>query len=237
MLSRHPMSIVPYRKPAGKLKRRNLDQSQIVKGALELLDEVGLDELTMRRVAERLDVKAASLYRHVRDKEELLVLLADEISGEIPLIPPQGSWRGRLTQMARNVRSALAAHRDTARLLAATPPMGPRRLKHIEALLGVLKDAGLKPRDACRLAYHCNNFVTEFAADEARLASIAAASGLSRRKVLEQARKTFQSLPRQEYPILVAWAEFLMEDDADGSFEFGLKVWLDAIAEMAKRSV
>ena len=231
------MRIVPYRKTAGKLKRRNLDQAQIVKAALELLDKVGLDELTMRRVAERLDVKAASLYRHVRDKEELLVLLGDEISGEIPLVSPQGSWRGRLSQMARNVRSALAAHRDTARLLAATPPMGPRRLKHIESLLGALKDAGLKPQDACRVAYHCNNFLTEFAADEARLASMAAGSGVSRRKLLDETRRTFRSLPRQEYPTLVAWAEFLIEDDADGLFEFGLKVWLDAIAEMAKRSV
>jgi AcrR family transcriptional regulator len=231
------MRIVPYRKTANKLKRRNLDQAQIVKAALELLDEVGLDELTMRRVAERLDVKAASLYRHVRDKEELLVLLGDEISGEIPLVSPQGSWRGRLSQMARNVRSALAEHRDTARLLAATPPMGPRRLKHIESLLGVLKDAGLKPQDACRVAYHCNNFVTEFAADEARLASMAAASRVSRRKLLEQTRKAFRSLPSQEYPTLVAWGEFLIEDDADGLFEFGLKVWLDAVAEMAKPSV
>lgn len=231
------MRIVPYRKTADKLKRRNLDQAQIVRAALELLDEAGLDELTMRRVAERLDVKAASLYRHVRDKEELLVLLGDEISGEIPLVPPQGSWRGRLTQMARNVRSALAAHRDTARLLATTPPMGPRRLKHIESLLGVLKDAGLKPQDACRVAYHCNNFLMEFASDEARFASMAAASGISIRKLLEQSRKTFRSLPSQEYPTLVAWAEFLIEDDADGLFEFGLKVWLDAIAEMAKRSV
>jgi len=231
------MRIVPYRKPVQKVKRRTLDQAQIVRAALELLDEVGLDELTMRRVAERLDVKAASLYRHVRDKQELLVLLGDEISSEIPPVASQGSWRSQLTQMARNVRSVFAAHRDTARLLAETPPMGPRRLKHIESLLCLLKDAGLKPQDACRVAYHCNNFLTEFAADEARLASMAAASGVSKRKLLDQAQKTFRSLPRQEYPTLVAWAEFLIEDDPDGLFEFGLRVWLDGIADIVKRRV
>jgi TetR/AcrR family tetracycline transcriptional repressor len=230
------MSIVPYRKPAKESKRRTLDQAQVVRAALALLDEVGLDELTMRRVAERVNVKAASLYRHVRNKQELLVLLGDEISSEIPLVAPKGSWRDQLSEMARNARRALTSHRDAARVLAATPPMGPRRLKHVESVLRVLRDAGLKPRDASRVAYHCNNFVTEFAADEARFATMAAASGVTRRKMFAEAQKTFRSLPADEYPTLIAWAEFLTEDDPDGLFEFGLRVWLDGIADLAKRN-
>ena len=126
------MSILPYRKAERKQKRRQLDQAQVVHAALELLDQVGLDELTMRRLASQLGVKAASLYRHVKDKEELLALLGDEISGEIPLVSPSGSWREQLTAMAWNVRRGLLAHRDAARVLASTPPFGPRRLKHIE---------------------------------------------------------------------------------------------------------
>ena len=229
------MNIIPYRK-GDKSKRRTLDQAQIVKAALALLDEAGLDELTMRQLAQRLNVKAASLYRHVRDKQELLILLGDEISSEIPEITGKGSWRDQLTQIARNVRRVLGSHRDAARLLAVTPPAGPRRLRHIEVLLRILSDAGLKPREACRVAYHCNNFVTEFAADEARFASMAAASGITRRKLLSEARKTFQSLPREQYPTVVTWAEYLVEDDADGLFEFGLKIWLDAIADMVNKN-
>src|SRR5262247_3855400 len=79
------VSRVPFRKHVRHRKRQVLDQAQVVNAALALLDEVGLDELTMRRVAERLNVKAASLYRHVHNKEELLALLGDEISAEIPL--------------------------------------------------------------------------------------------------------------------------------------------------------
>src|SRR5215813_8767886 len=112
------MRIIPYRKDAPDRKRRTLDQAQVVLAALVLLDEVGLDELTMRRLADRLGVKAASLYRHVRNKDELLVLLGDEISGEIPLVPQAGSWQEQLRTMARNVRRGLLAHRDAARLLA-----------------------------------------------------------------------------------------------------------------------
>src|SRR5262245_65845908 len=106
------MSIVPYRAAERRRKRRPLDQAQIVRAALDLLDEVGLDELTMRRLAERLDVKAASLYRHVRDKEELLALLGDEISAEIPLPRATGTWQGQLNEIAWNVRRGLMAHRD-----------------------------------------------------------------------------------------------------------------------------
>src|SRR6266700_1708933 len=60
-----------------------LDPDQIVQAALQLLGEVGLDGLTMRRLAERLNIKAASLYWHVRDKEELIVLLANEICASV----------------------------------------------------------------------------------------------------------------------------------------------------------
>lgn len=230
------MSFVPYRKTEHRRKRRPLDQAQVVRAALALLDEVGTDELTMRRLAERLGVKAASLYRHVRDKDELLVLLGDEISGEIPLVRPSGTWQNQLTKMAWNVRRGLLAHRDGARLLAITPPFGPRRLRHIESVLRVLRAAGLSGRDAARAAYHCNNFVTEFAADEARFTAFASAPRSSRRKMLAEARRHFKSLPRDEYPTLVELADDLSEDDPNGLFRFGLEIWLRGLETLAHQA-
>src|SRR5580704_18615156 len=147
------MTIVPYRHTERRRKRRPLDQSQVVRAALALLDEVGLDELTMRRLAERLGVKAASLYRHVRDKDELLVLLADEICGEISIARSTGTWQEQLVEMARRVRRGLLAHRDAARLLAVTGPSGPQRLRLIESLLRILRSAGLSARDAARAGH------------------------------------------------------------------------------------
>ena len=94
------MSRVPFYKGRAREKRRTLDQARVVRAALALLDEAGLDELTMRRLADRLGVKAASLYRHVRNKDELLALLGDEISAEIPLPPASGGWQQQLTESA-----------------------------------------------------------------------------------------------------------------------------------------
>jgi len=228
------MSILPYRQSERRRKREALDQTRIVRAALALLDEVGLDDLTMRRLADRLNVKAASLYRHVRNKDELLMLLGDEISGEIPLVRPSGSWQNQLKEMARNVRQGLLAHRDAARLLAITPPFGPRRLRHVESVLRTLRASGLTDRDAASAAYHCNNFVTEFAADEARFASMALSTGGNRRKMFDEARKHFKSLPVEEYPTIVALADYLTKDDSDALFEFGLDMYIRGLHSLSK---
>src|SRR5215471_5519711 len=143
------MRMVPFKKTQ-RQKQRTLDQAQVVRAAVALLDEIGLDELTMRRLAERLGVKAASLYRHVRSKEELLALLGDEITSEIPLPRTTGTWQEQLMDAGWNVRRGLLAHRDAARVLASTPPAGPQRLRHIEAVLRILRSAGLNDRDAAR---------------------------------------------------------------------------------------
>ena len=230
------MRLVPFRSTERRRKRRTLDQAQVVRAALTLLDEVGLDELTMRRLAAHLGVKAASLYRHVRSKDELLALLGDEISAEIPLPRLAGTWRDQLTESAWNVRRGLLAHRDAARVLASTPPAGPRRLRHIEAVLRILHTAGLQDRDAARAAYHLNNFVTEFAADEGRLATyVAAVPGSSRRKILAEVRRQFKSLPASEYPTLVALADHLTDGDQDGLFQFGIDMCLRGIESLAAR--
>ena len=228
------MSFVPYRETHRRRKRQPLDRVQIVRAALALLDEVGLDDLTMRRLAEKLGVKAASLYRHVRHKEELLVLLADEISGEIPVVEPRGSWKEQLVEMARNVRRGLLAHRDGARLLATTAPSGPQRLRHIEAVLRTLRSAGLSGGDAARAAYHMNNLVTEFVADEGRFAQQAEAMGTTRRKMLAEARRYFSALPKDEFPNIVELAADLADDDADRLFQFGVQVWLRAIEQLSR---
>lgn len=215
--------------PDRAAKKAPLDRPRIVAAARALLDAVGLDELTMRRVAKHLDTRAASLYRHVRDKDELLNLLADEIAGEVPLIRAKGPWRARLVNMATQARRTLSTLRDAARLLAGTRPMGPNRLAHIEGTLKALCDAGLAPREAAWAAYHFNNYINEFAADEARLAAAVAVTGLDRSALLADARGRFASLPAATFPTIVALAEHLAEDDADALFRFGLDLWLDGL--------
>jgi hypothetical protein len=102
-------------------------------------------------------------------------------------------------------------------------------------VLRVLRMTGLRDRDAARAGYHLNNFVTEFAADEARFAAYASTPGSSRRKILTEARKQFASLSRTEYPTIVALADHLTEDAQDELFQFGIDMCLRGIQAMSHR--
>src|SRR5919201_3122725 len=97
----------PQRRPA-------VTREQVVREALALLDEVGFDGLTMRRLAARLGVQAASLYNHVGDKLELLALLGDAVCPEVREPDPGQDWRPRLEALAADYRRVLLAHRDAA---------------------------------------------------------------------------------------------------------------------------
>ena len=90
-------------------------RGHIVSAALDLLDEAGLEGLTMRALAERMGVRAASLYWHIRDKEQLLGLLAEAIVGEVPEPASDLPWRAQLEAFATGYRRVLQSHRDAAR--------------------------------------------------------------------------------------------------------------------------
>lgn len=223
------VTLVPYRDTRRPHRRIPLDRARVVRAALELLEEEGLDGISMRAVAARLGVKAASLYRHVRDKEELLTLMSDELAAEIPYQLQSTDWRAAMKELAHRYRRALLQHRDAARLMAATPPSGPRRLKHVEVVLQVLLSAGLGEADAARAAYHANNLVTEFVSDEARMAATARAMGTTRKKLMAMGQKMFRSLPPSEFPALTRLAGHLMEDDPEALFDYGLELLLDGL--------
>jgi len=225
------LSIVPYRGGRTRARREPLTRERIVQVAVGLLDAVGLDGLTMRALAAALQVKAASLYRHVRDKQELLVLLADELSTEVPIYEPTGSWEEDARAMAAAAREGLLAHRDAARVMAESPPMGPRRLRHVDAALQVFLNAGFTKADAAAAAYHFNNLVTELAADEARMRQAAADQGTTGNVAMESMRNAFRDLPADELPALNALADELASGDFDALFAFGLDVMLAGLRQ------
>lgn len=204
--------------------RRQLTRDRVVRKALEVLNEEGFDGLTMRRLAERLGIKAASLYNHVSGKDELLALMADAICAEIPDLDHSKPWREQGETMALQVRRVLMAHRDGARVLAATPPVGPHRIRLIEQGLRALAKAGLSPAKIADASFVMNSYVIGFVLDET-LGSPRDAS--SARRMREEGRRWFKSLPKEHYPTLVALADELVDSPPDRRFELGLRALLD----------
>ena len=104
-------------------------KDRIVTAGLALLDEGGLEGLTLRRLAERLGIRAPTLYWHVRDKRELLDLMVsvimDEALADWREPHPGQPWWDWLAGRARALRAGLLAHRDGALMLAGNRPAQP----------------------------------------------------------------------------------------------------------------
>src|ERR1700745_1360038 len=102
-----------------------LDRAQVVTAAIELLDEVGLDGLTLRRLAQELGVQAPALYWHFKNKQELLDQMMVTIStteAPVELPAPGPAWGEWLAQRAPEIRRSRNSHRDGAMLAASTRP-------------------------------------------------------------------------------------------------------------------
>lgn len=126
-----------------------LSREQIVDEALALLDEHGLDGVTLRRLAARLGVQAPTLYWHIHNKAELVARLGDAVL--LPLVslhdPGGMDWRDWLLDAATRLRAALLAHRDGARVVAAAQ-LSPAIAAFSERAMSVLVDQGVPLRRA-----------------------------------------------------------------------------------------
>ncbi len=210
-------------------RRPPLDRKRVVEAALEVLDEIGLDGLTMRRLADRLGVKAASLYWHVGNKEELLGLIADEIGSGVREPEPGLAWRERLEALAWENRRVLLSHRDAVRILAGTAPTGSNRLRLSEITLRALLEAGLAHQEVAYASLLLTDYATGFVSEEVMLANAAEKQGVSLEEALAEVRGQFEFLSPKEYPSMVMLAGQLTNADADERFRFGLEVLLDGL--------
>jgi AcrR family transcriptional regulator len=128
-----------------------LTRQKVVRAALGLLDEVGLDGLTTRRLAAELGVKSPALYWHFRNKQELLDEMAATLLLEAGMGGPRPdeSWREWLHRRGHTYRRILLAHRDGGRLVVGVDP-GPVVLARFDQELAALVDRGFTPLLALR---------------------------------------------------------------------------------------
>ena len=138
-----------------------LTQEQVVKRAVELMAEAGLEALTLRRLAAELGVSAPTLYWHVRDKRQLLDLMAEALVAQEDrsTTPAHGQpWWDWLAERARVQYRALVSHRDAALVVAGNRPT-EARLPEIEQVLASLVVVGFPPAEALRTVLSIANYV------------------------------------------------------------------------------
>jgi AcrR family transcriptional regulator len=132
-------------------KQSGLTRARVVVAALDLLQEEGLDALRMRPLADRLQVKAASLYWHVRDRDELLELLAAALLAEVRPAGTPAGWREEALAVCGALERVTARRRDAARVLLQVPEALERSDAHAR-LSRALAGAGLAGPEASETA-------------------------------------------------------------------------------------
>lgn len=125
-----------------------LSADRIGAEAVALLDEEGLEALSMRRLAERLGVEPSALYYHLPGKTQLIDTICEAITAELPQPPEAPDWRAHLRATGAAWRAGLARHPAALSLLAARQIRGRAWQAHCERAAAPLRRAGVSPDDA-----------------------------------------------------------------------------------------
>jgi AcrR family transcriptional regulator len=207
-------------KQPGPKRRRALTLEAILDAAMALLDAHGAAALTMRNIADALGCRQASLYRHVRNREELVTLLADQATRVASSPPPDDlDWAGQTAWSARLFREHLRRHPGLVSLLHGTERLGPNSLAGVEYSLELFTGAGLSPRLAAAAASSLATFI---------VGSVQFNLGLDASHPDERRdrRLLYGSRDAAAFPLLVRHADVLAGVGSDDEFEVGLNALL-----------
>ena len=209
-------------------RRAPLNRERVLRTAVALADKGGTEALTMRKLGQALGVEAMSLYNHVADKEDLLDDLVDIVFSEIELSCEGGDWKTAMRQRAISAREVLSRHRWAIRLMESRTHPGPATLRHHDAVLRCLRQAGFSVALAAHAYSLLDSYIYGFALEQS---SLPFETG---EEAAEVAQTMFRDFPVDAYPHLVEMAvQHVMQPGYDyaNEFEFGLDLILDGLAK------
>jgi AcrR family transcriptional regulator len=214
----------------GTTKRRRrtpLTRERVLQAAMQLADEGGEEALTMRNVGKALGVEAMSLYNHVANKEDVVDGLVDLVFAELEVPEPGAAdWRAAMRGRALSIREALNRHRWAVGRMEGRLRPGHATLRHHDASMGCLREAGFPFRDAVHALSVQDAYVYGFALQEKNLPFERA------EEVSEVMEVQARHVPEMEaFPYLVEVATQMASAGYDyaAEFAFGLDLILDAL--------
>ena len=219
---------------ASRVERRaeprvRLSRDRVLRAAISIADEGGLEALSMRRLAQELGVEAMSVYYYVANKDEILDGILNFVITEFELALGGPAWKAAIRRSAISAHDVLMRHPWACNLMMSVKRVAPARMRYMEALLRRLRDAGFSA-NMTHHAYH--------ALDSHIIGSTLWEAGYSSNKDLEEVAKTFVANTLREYPYVAEHAEqhFTRSKRKDvPEFEFGLDLILDGLDKIRTR--
>ena len=188
---------------------------------MDIADRDGLGALTMRRLGAELTVEAMSLYKHVANKDEILDGLVELVMSEIDVPEGVADWREAMRRRASSAREVLGRHSWAVGLMEARQARGPAVLRYADAILGILRAAGLSTRDAGHAFWLLDSYVYGHVLQEA--GSPEGADGT------DPDPASIDAAAFAEFTNLAAVMELSSVFSHDSAFEFGLELILDGL--------
>jgi AcrR family transcriptional regulator len=210
--------------------REPLTRARVVQAALRVMDEEGLQAVTMRRIGRELGVEAMSLYNHVRDKEDLLQGVIEAVLAEFRFEPTADDWLTQAKAAAGEWRRLLRSHPNVVHVMLENkhPLMSPEALRPMEIAFELLRRAGLSDRDAVSAFQAIGAFI--FGHVMMEVGNVAPGPTELDGRSAEELRRTLG-------PAFPHFAELLpafLECDMDATFDLGLEALLTGVRSVGR---
>jgi AcrR family transcriptional regulator len=208
-------------------RRAPLTRDRVLDAALRLVDEGGIESLSMRKLGQALGVEAMSLYNHVANKDDVINGILERVADEMERPSTSEEWDMSIRESAISVYEALRRHPWACAFMMSPQHIVAERIRYMEALLGTLRNAGFSGEQTYH-AYHVLD-AHMFGFSLWQAGHSAAASTIDVQRLLGQVSRDF---PSDEYPY---FAEHVEQHVTDGphretsAFELGLDMILDGL--------
>ncbi|WP_328399225.1 TetR/AcrR family transcriptional regulator C-terminal domain-containing protein [Streptomyces sp. NBC_00390] len=209
--------------------REPLSRARIVEAALEIIDEEGVDGLSMRRIAARLGVQAMSLYNHVQSKADILDGVTEYITTEMRMPRRMtGDWEDGVRSIAYGFRQAALRHPRAGELVLMRQLSTPTALAPVDTMLAMMLEHGFGEAAAVHalrlfVSFQVGSLLQEFRVPQA--------SAEWDKEAAEQARAAY--FAGSGFPAVAKVAPILAVNDHEAEFAFGVELLIDALRRLA----
>jgi AcrR family transcriptional regulator len=221
------------RSAPGRPRTAALNREKVLRAAIRLADEKGLDALSMRTLAARLGVEAMSLYNHVTNKEDILGGITDLVFAEIDVPEPTADWKSAMHRRAISAHDVLLRHPWAAGLFESRRTPSPVQLRYADTILGILIAGGFPLAVAYRAFLTLDSYIYGFTLQEVNWPG---------EPIGQVAQRLRPAIAPSEYPHVSAVMELVSLDPSpptavrQADFVFGLELMLDALERVRERA-
>jgi AcrR family transcriptional regulator len=207
-----------------------LSRDRVLRAAIRLADDGGIESLTMRRLGGALGVEAMSLYKHVASKDDVLDGMVDLVEGEVELPSSTGGWAAAVRACAISAHAVLRRHPWACSLIMTR--FRPARLQYMDWLLGRLRGAGFSPQLTFHAYHALDSHILGYTLWEL-------GHSVDREDLADVVAAFLRTLPIDDYPHFAEHVQQHLGEPAleeVGGFEFGLDLILDGLERLRDRA-